>query len=174
MMDVESGGNPSGDQSAQLNSEYAQLGSWLGNPQRVIGYANSNDYYSMWVSPPTYLRMVVAGYGVNPMLPNQIAHQYTDGSGFGAESGLPDGAPPWANCDMNSADGLSVGAFAGLVGVGATPPPVPAPTPPAPIPPVTVSPVGVTTPSTPTLPTDSSLDTITNAIVGQWLTVGGP
>lgn len=175
MMDVESGdGNGAADVSDQLTSEYNQLGSWLSNPARVIGYANSYDYYSMWPSHPPNLHLVAAGYGQSPNLPNQIAHQYTDGTGFGAASGLPDGAPPWVSCDMNSADGLSVGAFAGLVGVGATPPPAPAPTPAPP------TPVSVTTTvtsgdiSTITLPTDSSIDTITNGITGQFITVGGP
>lgn len=167
MMDVESGGNPGGDQSAQLNSEYDQLGSWLGNPQRVIGYANTGDFYSMWASPPSTLHVVAAGYGSSPSLPNQIVHQYTDGNGYGG--GLPEGAPPWANCDMNSADGLSVAAFAGLVGVGATPPPVPTPTP-APPTPVTTTVTSIDI-STITLP---SIDTITNAITGQFITVGGP
>jgi hypothetical protein len=161
MIDVESGGNGSGDVSGQLNSEYAQLGQWLGDQNRVIGYANTGDYYAMWPSPPAGLKIIAAGYGANPRLTNQIAHQYTDGNGFGGGA-LPEGAPPWSNCDMNSADGLSVDAFANLLGVGGAP----APTPPGP-PPVTVTnlpPVGDWT-----LPTDDSIYDICPALVGQFV-----
>ena len=139
MIDLESGGNTVQDWSGTLNGEYAQLGDWLGNPLRAIGYANEGDLLGtpttsgMWLNRPSGLRLIGAGYGANPNLPGQIAHQYTNGQGYGAASGLPDGAPPWAQCDMNSADGLSVQAFAAAVGLGAavtpappvvTPPPV--------------------------------------------------
>ncbi len=123
MIDLESGGNPGGDQSAGVNLMYNMLGSWLGNNTRVIGYANSSDFYSMWRTRPAGLRVVGAGYGANPNLPGQAAHQYTDGNGYGG--GLPEGAAPFGNCDMNSADGLSANDFAAACGVSAytDPPP---------------------------------------------------
>lgn len=130
MLDVESGGNPAGDQSDGINRAYWQFANWLGNPLRVIGYANKSDFNSLWQTRPAGLRMIGAGYGINPNLPGQIAHQYTDGA-VGAGS-LPSGAPPFGNCDMNSADGLSVQNFAAAVGIGAAaplPPPPPTSTP---------------------------------------------
>ncbi|MFF4027014.1 LGFP repeat-containing protein [Nocardia elegans] len=116
MIDVESGGNPGGDQSHGINSMYWKLADWLGNPKRVIGYANTPDFYSMWPTRPDGLRVVAAGYGSLPSLPGQIAHQYTDGQGYGG--GLPEGAPPFGNCDMNSANGLSPQDFAAACGIG--------------------------------------------------------
>lgn len=132
MIDVESGGNPGGDQSDGINRMYWGLANWLGDPRRVIGYANGYDFSNLWKTRPDGLRMIGAGYGSNPNLPGQIAHQYTDGS-VGAGQGLPMGAPPFGNCDMNSADGLSVQDFAAAVGIGSAPPPPPPPPPPNPV-----------------------------------------
>lgn len=115
MIDLESGGNPSGDQSNELNGEFNRLVGWLGHPLRVISYANTGDY-GMWRNHPASLRWVGAGYGRDPHLPNQIAHQYTDGNGYGG--GLPEGAPPFGNCDMNTANGLDSVQFAAACGVG--------------------------------------------------------
>lgn len=119
MIDLESGGNPGGDQSDGINRMYWKLADWLGTPKRVIGYANASDFNSMWRTRPDGLRVIGAGYGRNPNLPGQIAHQYTDGQGYGG--GLPEGASPFGNCDMNSADGLSAPDFATACGVGASP-----------------------------------------------------
>jgi hypothetical protein len=47
-----------------------------------------------------------------------VAHQYTDGSGFGGC--LPEGAPPFGNCDMNSADGLAAVEFGRACGIRTT------------------------------------------------------
>ena len=116
MVDVESGGNPGGDQSGGINSAYQRAADWLGSPRRVIGYANRADFDTMWPTRPDGLAMIGAGYGSNPDLPGQTAHQYTDGQGYGG--GLPEGAPPFGNCDMNSADGLSPEEFASRVGIG--------------------------------------------------------
>ncbi|QIS15445.1 hypothetical protein [Nocardia arthritidis] len=123
MLDVESGGNPPGDGSDWINRSYWNLADWLGNPERVIGYANPTDFYNMWPVRPDGLRVVAAGYGYNPDLPGKIAHQYTDGNGYGG--GLPEGCPPFGNCDMNSADGLDAHQFAAACGVGS---PAPEPT----------------------------------------------
>lgn len=123
MIDLESGGNPSGDQSDPVNRTYWALTDWLGTTndvgtRRVIGYANANDFYSMWPTRPDGLRVIGAGYGSNPNLPGQIAHQYTDGT-YGADpaNGLPSGCSPFGNCDMNSADGLSSTDFAAQCGI---------------------------------------------------------
>lgn len=115
MLDVESGGNPGGDQSDGINRAYWALAGWLGDRARVIGYCNRADLASMWQTRPDGLRLVGAGYGVDPGLPGQVAHQYTDGTGYGG--GLPEGCPPFGNCDMNSADGLSPDEFAAACGV---------------------------------------------------------
>lgn len=119
MLDVESGGNPPGDASDWINRTYWKLADWIGNPKRVFGYANKSDFNTMWRTRPEGLRVVGAGYGQNPNLPGQIAHQYTDGRGFGG--GLPEGCPPFGNCDMNSANGLDPITFAVQLGVGPTP-----------------------------------------------------
>lgn len=116
MLDVESGGNPGGDGSDWINRTYWLVADWLGDPKRVIGYANEADFLGMWCTRPDGLRMIGAGYGRNPNLPGQIAHQYTDGRGFGG--GLPEGCTPFGNCDMNSADGRSPQQFAVECGVG--------------------------------------------------------
>lgn len=139
MLDVESGGNPGGDQSGGINSAYWALADWLGNPLRVIGYANKSDFNSLWRTRPDGLRMIGAGYGSDPQLPGQIAHQFTDGvysrpwkaklhnhtseglrrslNRAGLAS-LPLGCSPFGNCDMNAADGLSADDFAAACGVG--------------------------------------------------------
>jgi hypothetical protein len=59
--------------------------------------------------------LVVAAYGYNPPYPGKVAHQCTDGSGFGG--GLPEGAPPFGRRDMNSADGLTVVEFGRACGI---------------------------------------------------------
>jgi hypothetical protein len=116
MIDLESGGNPGGDFSNELNAEYERLAFWLGDHSRVIAYANRSDYTNMWRNRPSALRWVGAGYPINPNLPNQIAHQYTNGEI--AAGGKPLGAPPFGNCDMNIAYGLDPFEFAAECGVG--------------------------------------------------------
>ena len=125
MIDLESGGNPGGDQSAGATGVYNIWANWLGNPRRVIGYGNTYDLGSMWPSRPPGLQLIIAGYGNNPSFPGKFAHQYTDGSGYGAASGLPDGAPPFGNCDFNCSDGMSSLMVADLLGVGGPPAPPP-------------------------------------------------
>uniref|UniRef100_A0AAU8GQ70 Lysin A n=1 Tax=Mycobacterium phage Pharb TaxID=3136626 RepID=A0AAU8GQ70_9VIRU len=116
MIDVESwGGQITGDQSDGINAAHAQIAEWLGDPRRVIGYGNTGDLNSLWPRKPDGLRLVLAAYGSNPSYPGKIAHQYTNGQGYGG--GLPEGAPPFGNCDMNSADGLTATAFAAALGI---------------------------------------------------------
>lgn len=119
MLDVESGGNPGGDGSDWINRTYWALADWAGDPKRVIGYANAGDFNSMWRTRPDGLRIIGAGYGSNPNLPGQIGHQYTDGT-YGAGQGLPMGAAPFGNCDMNTA-AMTSDDFATACGIGATP-----------------------------------------------------
>lgn len=140
MIDVEKGsGNGSANRSTELNREFFQVAGWLANgqsvPARVIGYGNKGDLDSIWPNKPEGIHLVLAGYGENPTYPGKIAHQYTDGNGYGRACGLPDGAAPFGNCDMNSADGLSSVEFAHACGLGGsvlTPPPSPQPASPPP------------------------------------------
>jgi hypothetical protein len=132
MIDLESGdGNPSSDVSKQVNSDYYTLQQWLHSDRRVIGYGNLHDERTMWQTKPQNVPMILAGYGTNPNDPSvfKIAHQYTDGGGYGG--GLPEGVAPFGKCDMNSADGFSPSQLASALGVGdvppAAPPQVPAP-----------------------------------------------
>nr|WP_318276353.1 NlpC/P60 family protein [Mycobacterium eburneum] len=115
MLDVERGGNPAGDQSAAINALYDALAQYAGSAARIIGYANAPDETSMWQTRPAGLRIIGAGYPTDPHLPGEVAHQYTDGTGYG--SPLPQGCPPFGNCDMNSADGLSPDQFAAACGI---------------------------------------------------------
>lgn len=172
MIDVETdrGNNPTGV-SSQLNDDYTNLGAWLGNPARVISYGNTSDLNSMWPSRPVGMRIVAAGYGSNPNYPGQIAHQYTDGNGYGG--GLPEGVPPFGNCDMNSADGLSPAQFASALGLSSTPAPAPTP-PPAPAP--TPSPVPAGPPyATGVKPTDEATQVshLYDQFLIRWPFLGG-
>lgn len=127
MLDVESGGNPAGDGSAWINAVYNDMVAFTGDARRVIGYGNVGDLNSIWLSKPAGVRLIVAGYGSNPDYPGKIAHQYTDGQGFGG--GLPEGCPPFGTNDMNSADGLTPSAFAAACGITDAPPVVTPPPP---------------------------------------------
>lgn len=118
MLDVESGGNPPGDGSSWINRLYWNLADYAGSPVRIIGYANAYDFFNMWRVRPAGLRVIGAGYGSNPNLPGQVAHQYTDGSGYSPN--LPQGTPPFGRCDMNSANGLTPQQFAAACGVTTT------------------------------------------------------
>lgn len=121
MMDVESwGGQITGDQSAGLNAAHDMIATWLGDRRRVIGYGNIGDLNTLWPTRPDGIRLVIAAYGNNPDYPGKIAHQYTDGQGYGG--GLPEGAPPFTRCDMNSADGLTATQFAAACGISASTP----------------------------------------------------
>ncbi|ALF01403.1 lysin A [Mycobacterium phage LilPharaoh] len=116
MIDVESwGGQIGGDQSNGINAAYERIAGWLGDRRRVIGYGNVGDLDRLWPRKPEGVRLVVAGYGRLPTYPGLIAHQYTDGQGYGG--GLPEGAPPFGNCDMNAANGLTATAFAAALGI---------------------------------------------------------
>nr|WP_090343713.1 hypothetical protein [Mycolicibacterium malmesburyense]CRL74893.1 hypothetical protein CPGR_03319 [Mycolicibacterium malmesburyense] len=116
MLDVESwGGQIRGDRSAEINATHREVGNFVGSASRVIGYGNVADLNNLWPHKPPGLRLVVAAYGRNPPYPGKVAHQYTAGSGYGG--GLPEGAPPFGNCDMNSADGLAPDVFADACGI---------------------------------------------------------
>ncbi|WP_286174660.1 hypothetical protein [Mycobacterium sp. DL99] len=115
MLDVEQGGNPRGDGSDWINRMYWNLAGYTGNRARIIGYGNVGDLNNMWPTKPSGIRLIIAAYGSNPDYPGKVAHQYTDGRGF--SPGLPQGAPPFGSCDMNSADGLNPVQFAAACGV---------------------------------------------------------
>ena len=96
MIDVEAaGGATSGDQSANVNSQYDRLAKWLGDPRRVIGYGNVGDLNSLWPTKPPGIRLVIADYGANPDYPGKFAHQFSDNAP----------PPPFGPSDLNSADG---------------------------------------------------------------------
>jgi hypothetical protein len=123
MLDVESwDGQIRGDRSAAINATYEAVGAFAGSTKKVIGYGNVGDLNNVWPNKPADIRLVVAAYGHNPSYPGKVAHQYTDGSGHGG--GLPEGAPPFARCDMNSANGLTAEQFGRACGVAATDPAV--------------------------------------------------
>ncbi|OBB71287.1 hypothetical protein [Mycobacterium sp. 852014-52144_SCH5372336] len=116
MLDVESwGGQIRGDCSAEINATRREVGAFVGSTAKVIGYGNVGDLNSLWPHKPPGLQVVVAAYGRNPPYHGKVAHQYTDATGYGG--GLPEGAPPFGNCDMNSADGLAPDIFAGVCGI---------------------------------------------------------
>lgn len=118
MVDVESwAGQITGDQSDGVNRAYWAVADWLGDPRRVIGYGNVADLNRLWPVKPEGIRLVVAAYGTNPDYPGKVAHQYTNGKGHGTGTTLPDGAPPFDTCDMNSADSLTPRQFAAACGV---------------------------------------------------------
>lgn len=125
MLDVESGGNPGGDQSDPINRLYWNLAEWCGNRSRIIGYGNVYDLNRLWPTKPDDIRLIIAAYGSNPPYPGKVAHQYTDGNGYGG--GLPEGCPPFGRCDMNSADGLTPQQFASACGIGPRPAQPPSP-----------------------------------------------
>lgn len=121
MLDIESwGGQIRGNQSAGINAAFEDIAAWLGDRRRVFGYGNVGDLNSIWPQKPEGIRLVVAAYGSNPSYPGKIAHQYTNGEGYGARDGLPDGAAPFGKCDMNSADGLTATQFAAALGISVT------------------------------------------------------
>ncbi len=118
MIDVENwDGQITGNQSAGINAAFRSVAEWLGSPARVIGYGNVSDLNRLWPDKPKGVRLVVAAYGSNPDYPGKVAHQYTNGTGFGNGTTLPDGCPPFGNCDMNSADGLNPVQFAAACGI---------------------------------------------------------
>ncbi|MCW2734146.1 MAG: hypothetical protein JWR13_4962 [Mycobacterium sp.] len=118
MIDVEGwGGQITGDQSDGINRAYWAVADWVGEPRRVIGYGNVGDLNRLWPVKPEGIRLVVAAYGTNPDYPGKVAHQYTDDHRYGNATTLPNGAPPFGNCDMNSADGLTPAQFAAACGL---------------------------------------------------------
>jgi hypothetical protein len=118
MIDVEGwGGQITGDQSEGINRAYWAVADWLGEPRRVIGYGNIGDLNRLWPVKPEGIRLVIAAYGTNPDYPGKVAHQYTDDHRYGNATTLPNGAPPFGNCDMNSADGLTPAQFAAACGL---------------------------------------------------------
>ena len=117
MIDVESAkGQVTGNQSAAINAQYADLSKWLGDKRRVVGYGNVGDLGALWPQKPPGLRIIVAAYGSNPGYPGKFAHQFTDTAN----------TPPFGPSDLNSADGMSASDLLDMFGFGGThqdPPP---------------------------------------------------
>lgn len=128
MIDAESwGGQIVGDHSHAFNCAVWGAGDWHGShidgrPRRTIGYLNPNDA-SIWPKRPP-IGWVVPSYGRSPRFTNNtsdlrerlLAHQYTDGQGYG--NGLPEGYGG-IRCDMNAANGRTPAEFAAAMGIGA-------------------------------------------------------
>lgn len=125
MIDVESaGGQVAGNQSGQVNREFAELASWIGDKRQVIGYGNTGDLNGLWPSKPPGARLIVANYSFNPTYPGKFAHQFTDHAN----------TSPFGASDLSSADGISeheLKVMFGFVPSGTPAPPAP---PPAPVP----------------------------------------
>lgn len=114
MVDVESwGGQITGDHSEAINRLVWAISDWRGphihgRPRRVIGYLNPHDA-PIWPQRPP-IGFVIPSYGSPPSFPpgtadlsaQMIAHQYTNGEGYG--NGLPEGYGT-VRCDMNAANG---------------------------------------------------------------------
>lgn len=114
MIDVETwGGAIQGDNSDAINRLVWGVGDWRGpqidgRPRRVIGYLNPGDARIWPIRPP--IGFVIPSFGSYPRFPpgtedlraQMIAHQYTNGEGYG--HGLPEGYGSVA-CDMNVANG---------------------------------------------------------------------
>ncbi|MDF3281293.1 hypothetical protein [Gordonia sp. N1V] len=127
MVDVESwGGQIRSDNSDSINRLVWGLGDWRGphidgRPRRVIGYLNPNDARIWRVRPP--IGFVIPSYGALPRFPagtddlrrQMIAHQYTNGDGYG--HGLPEGYGT-VRCDMNAANGRDPEQLRIATGIG--------------------------------------------------------
>jgi hypothetical protein len=104
MIDVESwGGAITGDRSAEINALADKLATRQGARERVWGYANRNDYATIWPHRPAWLGLVVASYGGSkPASPGPgplIGWQYTNGQWD--VPGLPKSSKPFGACDHN-------------------------------------------------------------------------
>jgi len=121
------GGQITGDNSDAFNRFVWGASDWHGTqidgrPRRTIGYLNPNDA-NIWPTRPP-IGWVIPSYGAVPSFPpgcedlaaNMLAHQYTDGQGYGG--GLPEGASPFGNCDMNAANGRDADSLRVAMGIG--------------------------------------------------------
>lgn len=127
MADVEGwSGQICGNHSDAFNGFLWGASDWRGGgPEvlhRVVAYFNPNADAAIWPTRPA-VPFIVPAYGSQPYFPpgcedieaQMVAHQYTDGAGYGG--GLPEGAPPFGNCDMNSADGLDPWQLRAALGI---------------------------------------------------------
>lgn len=133
MIDMESwNGRILGDQSVAANELRKAVYDWLGtymsltarmqgkHKKRVVGYGNAHDLTTLWPHADSDMKIVLANYSFNQAWPNKLAHQY----------GNAILCPPFGNCDMNSADGMTVAQVVAALGLD----PTPEPKPPAPLP----------------------------------------
>lgn len=121
MVDVESwGGAIHGNQSQAITALANGLGEWLGDRRRVLAYGNHADLEALYPIRPPWLRFIVASYGtVQPVFPNMIGWQYSDGdSRWPSPAGLPRKSKPFGSCDHNVFPGLSAAELAVSLGVG--------------------------------------------------------
>jgi hypothetical protein len=103
MIDMESGGEfaGGGDHSAGANHLAALFAGWLGDPARVIGYANRFDWQQCWPNPPAWLKRITAAYST--LDPGTFGWQYYGGVATNpSPTGYPRSCPPFgSNVDMN-------------------------------------------------------------------------
>jgi hypothetical protein len=104
MIDVETwGGQIGGNRSSEITRMAEGFASWLGSRKRVLAYANRGDFAVLFPSRPSWLKLVVAGYSsVQPVFPNMIGWQYSDGEArWSVPAGYPRSTPPFGACDHN-------------------------------------------------------------------------
>jgi hypothetical protein len=108
MIDIEGwSGRYTSDQSVGINASRESVISFLGgNRLRCIGYANKGDFDTLWPSRND-ANVIIANYSYNPTFTNKVAHQFS--SSFYV--------PPFGNCDINSADGVTSTQFAAQLGI---------------------------------------------------------
>lgn len=102
MVDMESGTGFAGpgNHSAEANTFITALVGWLGNRNRVIGYANKYDWASNWPGRPAWMRCVTAAYSATD--PGTFGWQYYGGVANPHPAGYPTSCPPFGSAvDMN-------------------------------------------------------------------------
>lgn len=120
MIDAESwNGRIRGDHSASLNWVREEVIKWLGSymsplqrlrkmhRKRVVGYGNAGDLAELWPRRGD-AKFVVANYSQLPVFAGMLAHQFSDRYPI----------PPFGNCDVNTANGMSPQQLAAALGLG--------------------------------------------------------
>lgn len=143
MIDVESwGGRMHGDHSANINWVREELIRWLGtfmsplqrlrklHRKRVVVYGNVGDLNDMY-RYRSDSRFIVANYSQLPTFTGMLGHQFSDRYPI----------PPFGNCDVNTANGMTPQQLAAALGLGKVKLPPTKPVVGLPVTPVTPKPV---------------------------------
>ena len=118
MLDAESGGGFAGpgNHSASFNKLDELVSLWLGDEDRVVGYANAPDWASVWPTRRANLKRVTANYGTT--WPGTWAQQYYGGMNYPTPAGLPRTMAPFGtNVDLNVAH-ASIDTLVTQLGLG--------------------------------------------------------